>query len=200
MRGLLMALVLAFATASALAIPAKANGRYAPDNNGKITWQPDANGNRANHVSGSRKKVRSLKNNSNLSGGIRAQLVTLTTAQGCTITVHAAWAGKFSRFFSLLKDAGYKVPCGMVGCYSPGHKPGSNHRIGGACDIQRAWNKGPAFVYHMASIVKAAGLYDGCSFGDCGHVEAIRGLHNKAPSLYAAVANWQDAKLREATP
>lgn len=198
MRGLLMALVLAFAIAPALAIPAEANGRIVPNNDGKLSWQPDANGNRTVRIS--RHKARSLKNNSNLSSGIRAQLVTLQTAQGCTITVHAAWAGKFSRFFSLLKDAGYKVPCGMVGCYSPGHKPGSNHRIGGACDIQRAWNKGPAFVYHMASIVKAAGLYDGCSFGDCGHVEAVRGLNNRAPNLYAAVANWQETRLREATP
>ncbi len=199
MRGLLMALILAFATATALAKASViTSGHLVADNNGKMTWTTDANGNRA--ARSSHRKTRSLKNTSNLSGDIRASLVTFTTAQGCRITVHAAWAGKFDRFFAGLKDAGYKVPCGMVGCYSPGHKPGSNHRIGGACDIQRGWNRGPAFVYHMGAIVREAGLYDGCSFGDCGHVEAVRGLHNKAPHLYAAVANWQSAKAQEQTP
>ena len=50
---------------------------------------------------------------------------------------------------------------------------------------------GPEFVYHMGDIVKKAGLYNGCSFHDCGHVEAIRGTHNRAPNLYAAMEKFK---------
>src|SRR5262249_20469064 len=68
---------------------------------------------------------------------------------------------------------------------------GSNHYIGAACDIQTGWNRGPEFVYHMSDIVKQAGLYDGCTFRDCGHVEALRGTHNRAPNLYAAMEKFK---------
>jgi hypothetical protein len=43
----------------------------------------------------------------------------------------------------------------------------------------------------MRDIVKKAGLYNGCSFHDCGHVEAILGTHNRAPNLYAAMEKNQ---------
>ena len=43
----------------------------------------------------------------------------------------------------------------------------------------------------MGDIVKKAGLYNGCSFHDCGHVEAIRGTHNRAPNLYAAMEKFK---------
>src|SRR5215475_11790495 len=78
-------------------------------------------------------------------------------------------------------------------CWAPRgtHVAGSNHYIGAACDIQTGWNRGPEFVYHMADIVKQAGLYNGCSFRDCGHVEAIRGTHNRAPNLYAALEKFK---------
>ncbi|MGA8936582.1 MAG: hypothetical protein WB522_20185, partial [Pseudolabrys sp.] len=65
------------------------------------------------------------------------------------------------------------------------------HYIGAACDIQTGWNRGPEFVYHMNSIVEQAGLYNGCTFRDCGHVEAVRGTHNRAPNLYAAMEKFK---------
>jgi hypothetical protein len=120
-------------------------------------------------------------------------LVTVQTAYGFNITVHPAYASKFLKFFALLKDRGYKVPANITKCWAPRgtHVPGSNHYLGAACDIQTGWNRGPAFVYHMDDIVKQAGLYSGCTFHDCGHVEAVRGLHNRAPNLYAAMEKFK---------
>jgi hypothetical protein len=120
-------------------------------------------------------------------------MVTVQTAYGFNITVHPAYASKFLKFFALLKDRGYKVPANITGCWAPRgtHVPGSNHYIGAACDIQTGWNRGPGFVYHMSDVVKQAGLYDGCSFHDCGHVEAIRGTHNRPPNLYAAIEKFK---------
>jgi hypothetical protein len=120
-------------------------------------------------------------------------LVTVQTVYGFNITVHPAYASKFLKFFALLKDQGYKVPANLTRCWAPRgtHVAGSNHYIGAACDIQTGWNRGPAFVYHMDDIIRQAGLYSGCTFGDCGHVEAVRGLHNRAPNLYAALEKFK---------
>jgi hypothetical protein len=124
--------------------------------------------------------------------GSRA-LVTVQTAYGFNITVHPAYASKFQKFFALLKERGYHVPAGITKCWAPQgtHVAGSNHYIGAACDIQTGWNRGPRFVYHMSDVVKQAGLYDGCSFHDCGHVEAIRGTHNRPPNLYASLEKFR---------
>jgi hypothetical protein len=120
-------------------------------------------------------------------------MVRVQTAYGFAITVHPAYASKFLKFFSLLKERGYKVSAEITRCWAPvgTHVAGSNHYIGAACDIQTGWNRGPTFVYHMNDIIKEAGLYDGCSFHDCGHVEAVRGVHNRAPNLYAAMEKFK---------
>jgi hypothetical protein len=122
-----------------------------------------------------------------------SMLVTVQTAYGFNITVHPSYASKFLKFFALLKERGYRVPANITRCWAPRgtHVAGSNHYIGAACDIQTGWNRGPAFVYHMDDIVKQAGLYSGCTFRDCGHVEAVRGLHNRAPNLYAAMEKFK---------
>ena len=120
-------------------------------------------------------------------------MVTVQTAYGFNITVHPAYASKFQKFFALLKERGYKVPANITKCWAPHgtHVAGSNHYIGAACDIQTGWNRGPEFVYHMNDIVIQAGLYNGCTFRDCGHVEAVRGTHNRAPNLYAAMEKFK---------
>jgi hypothetical protein len=120
-------------------------------------------------------------------------MVTVQTAYGFNITVHPAYASKFQKFFALLKEHGYKVPANITKCWAPHgtHVAGSNHYIGAACDIQTGWNRGPEFVYHMNDIVKQADLYNGCTFHDCGHVEAVRGTHNRAPNLYAAMEKFK---------
>jgi len=122
-----------------------------------------------------------------------SMLVTVQTAYGFNITVHPAYASKFQKFFVLLKERGYKVTANITKCWAPHgtHVPGSNHYIGAACDIQTGWNRGPEFVYHMNDIVEQAGLFNGCSFHDCGHVEAVRGTHNRAPNLYAAMEKFK---------
>ena len=120
-------------------------------------------------------------------------MVRVQTAYGFNITVHPAYANKFQKFFALLKERGYRVPAHMTKCWAPHgtHVAGSNHYIGAACDIQTGWNRGPEFVYHMDDIVKKAGLYNGCTFRDCGHVEAVRGTHNRPPNLYAAMEKFK---------
>jgi len=122
-----------------------------------------------------------------------SMMVTVQTAFGFNITVHPAYASKFQKFFALLKEHGYKVPANITKCWAPHgtHVAGSNHYIGAACDIQTGWNRGPEFVYHMNDIVMQAGLFNGCSFRDCGHVEAVRGTHNRAPNLYAAMEKFK---------
>ena len=133
------------------------------------------------------RKARHLDANGN------GTMVTVQTVYGFNITVHPAYASKFQIFFALLKDHGYHVPANITKCWAPRgtHVPGSNHYIGAACDIQTGWNRGPRFVYHISDIIREAGLYDGCSFHDCGHIEAVRGTHNRAPNLYASIEQFK---------
>jgi len=116
-----------------------------------------------------------------------SMMVTVQTAYGFSVRQQV------SEIFALLKEHGYKVPANITKCWAPRgtHVAGSNHYIGAACDIQTGWNRGPEFVYHMSDVVKQAGLYNGCSFHDCGHIEAIRGTHNRAPNLYAAMEKFK---------
>jgi len=119
-------------------------------------------------------------------------MVTVQTAYGFKITVHPAYASKFLKFYALLKEHGHKVDPRINKCFSRGgHVPGSNHYIGAACDNQTGWNKAPAYMYHVGDLIRQAGLYDGCRFGDCGHVEAVRGTHNSPPNLYAAIEKFK---------
>lgn len=126
-----------------------------------------------------------------------SMMVTVKTAYGFNITVHPAYASKFLKFYALLKESGYKVDARINKCFSRGgHVSGSNHYIGAACDNQYGWNKAPAYMYHVGDLIRRAGLYDGCRFGDCGHVEAVPGTHNRPPNLYAALERF---KLEQST-
>ena len=119
-------------------------------------------------------------------------MVTVQTAYGFNITVNPAYASKFQRFYALLKEHGYKVDARINKCFARGgHVLGSNHYIGAACDNQYGWNRAPAYMYHVGDLIRQAGLYDGCRFGDCGHVEAVRGTHNRPPNLYAAMERFK---------
>jgi len=85
-----------------------------------------------------------------------------------------------SKFQALIADLCSRHHCPRdVKCFARGHRYGSNHDGGGACDIdQRARNRTAGFMYHSTSLIVSHGLHDGCSFRDCGHVEAISGLCN----------------------
>jgi hypothetical protein len=175
-----------------IVFPAAAEQRHQQscDNNGRCTIAASATrepAKRSRPHTSERNQHRAVDANGN------NIMVTVQTAYGFNITVHPAYASKFQKFFALLKEHGYKVPASITKCWSPHgtHVAGSNHYIGAACDIQTGWNRGPAFVYRMSDIIKQAGLYDGCSFRDCGHVEAVRGTHNKAPNLYAAIEKFK---------
>ena len=157
------------------------------DNDGRCTTATSTASTSSRIPASERKPVHAVDANGN------GLMVKVQTAYGFNITVHPAYASKFQKFFALLKERGYKVPASITRCWSPRgtRVAGSNHYIGAACDIQTGWNRGPAFVYRMSDIIKQAGLYDGCSFRDCGHVEAVRGTHNRIPNLYAAIEKFK---------
>jgi hypothetical protein len=112
--------------------------------------------------------------------------VRVQTAYGISVCVDPRHSAKFLAFFASLKARGCEVH--SIVCQAYGHAPGSNHIGGGACDVdQRARNRTSACMYHAGDLIRAAGLYDGCSFRDCGHVEAMRGLGNYGTTrTYAA--------------
>jgi len=183
-----------------IAIPAEA-GQHHPGNNVSASCDNDARCTTLNVTAPLSSKAPILRGRDTserkphhvVDANGNSMMVTVQTAYGFNITVHPAYASKFQKFFTLLKDRGYRVPPNIIKCWAPRgtHVAGSNHYIGAACDIQTGWNRGPEFVYHMSDVIKQAGLYDGCSFRDCGHVEAIRGTHNRAPNLYTAMEKFK---------
>ena len=111
--------------------------------------------------------------------------IDVNTAYNIHICVDPRFASKFQKFFVLLKTTGAKVT--DIGCQAFGHAPGSNHIGGGACDVnQRSKNRTIPAMYHAGALIREAGLYDGCSFHDCGHIEAMRGLGNYGGRRYAS--------------
>jgi hypothetical protein len=61
---------------------------------------------------------------------------------------------------------------GSVICAATGHMPGSLHHTGHACDFaQTRRNRTVSLMYHAGAMIAAHGLRDGCTFGDCGHVD-----------------------------
>jgi hypothetical protein len=94
--------------------------------------------------------------------------VTVSTAAG-PITVAADAADKFVSLTNDLVAHGFH---GSVNCAATGHMPNSLHHTGHACDFaQTARNRTVGVMYHVSDIIAAHGLRDGCSFGDCGHVD-----------------------------
>ena len=108
-------------------------------------------------------------------------LVHEDTAAG-NITVAAGAAAKFKDLIAALVAKGFR---GDVGCYAAsGHIAHSLHHTGNACDFaQTEKNRTVAIMYHSGALIRSFGLRDGCSFGDCGHVDtgtafADRGRHS----------------------
>lgn len=103
--------------------------------------------------------------------------VTVSTVAG-PITVDRAHASAFVAFFADVKSELHYVPR-QVTCYSLGHKYGSNHDGGGACDVdQRCFGCTTRQMHHVGAIAARHGLFDGKRYGDAGHIEALRGLCN----------------------
>ena len=196
MKGSLkIATIVTFALAASAS---QTKSAYTPDNNGRVMWgqerqvAPIMRAHKHKKRIAHRYKRHGKKRTANKSKTPPWNMVKVKTVQGLYLTVHPAYAHKFLKFFELLSENKVEVPKDMVGCYARGrHVRGSNHYIGAACDIQTGWNKTIPEMYHAGKWIKQAGLYDGCSFGDCGHIEAIRGTHNRAPNLYASMEKFK---------
>ncbi len=112
-------------------------------------------------------------------------IVTVSTVAG-KITVARSLAGRFQALIADLVAHGYKPR--RIGCFARGgHVAHSRHYAGAACDFdQRGWGKTAAFMYHAHIIIARHGFRDGCSFGDCGHVD------DGQPMRYAHSLNEDD--------
>lgn len=184
--GLAIALPLLVTATSAQASRHTYQSQYYNPNGNQFRYYAPARKHYARHHKKKRYARRSR------SAGMKWNMVKVKTVQGFYLTVHPAHAHKFLRLFEILAQNDIKIPKDMVGCYAPGgHKRGSNHHIGAACDIQTGWNRTIPAMYNAGKWIRQAGLYDGCSFGDCGHVEAVRGLYNKPPNLYASLEKFK---------
>ena len=120
------------------------------------------------HAQPSNWAVRRQPDGERVSGYHPAGTVTVNSAAG-PITVAADAADKFVSLTNDLVAHGFH---GSVTCAATGHMPNSLHHTGHACDFaQTARNRTVGVMYHAAEIIAAHGLRDGCSFGDCGHVD-----------------------------
>lgn len=100
-------------------------------------------------------------------------LVTVPTAAGIDIVVAPQFAAPMQSFIADIVAAGYRPR--RIKCFSLSrtHVPRSRHFTGEACDFnQHGWNLTDRFMYRVHAIAKRHGLRDGCSFGDCGHIDA----------------------------
>ncbi len=110
-------------------------------------------------------------------------ILTVPTAAGISITVAAHLASRFQALIADFVNAGYRPR--RIGCFARGgHVPNSRHHVGAACDFdQRGWGKTVGFMYRAHAIIARHGFRDGCSFGDCGHVD-------DGVSRYARRSSW----------
>jgi hypothetical protein len=112
--------------------------------------------------------VRHEPESERVSGYHPSGTVTVSTAAG-PITVASEAADKFVGLVNDLVAHGFH---GSVNCAATGHMPNSLHHTGRACDFaQTARNRTVGIMYSASAIIAAHGLRDGCSFGDCGHVD-----------------------------
>lgn len=109
--------------------------------------------------------------------GNRAGLVTISTAAGIEITVAPSFAPAIRGFIADSVEEGYRPT--RITCFSlsRSHVRRSLHKLGEACDFnQHGWNKTDRFMYRVRALAVKWGLRDGCSFRDCGHIDAGRPL------------------------
>ena len=105
-------------------------------------------------------------------------VVAVSTAAG-PIMVASHLADRFRAPIADFVAHGYKPR--HVGCAAHGgHVANSRHYHGAACDFdQGGWGKTTNFMYHAHAIIVKHGFRDGCSFGDCGHVDNGQSTHSR---------------------
>lgn len=107
-------------------------------------------------------------------------LVTTDSALG-PITISRALAPKIVPLIAELKALGLHARVKCFAATRGGHVRGSLHLSGDACDFlpltkaARGRNRMPTpalmFTRRAADLIAAAGLRNGCSFNDCGHID-----------------------------
>jgi hypothetical protein len=112
-------------------------------------------------------------------------LVTVSTLAGIDITVAPRMVSRIQGFVADLSLVKGYVPRRLK-CYSwaPSHVANSLHHTGEACDFdQSGWGHTARAMYHVRDLAKKWGLRDGCSFGDCGHIDDgnTRHVRGRAP-------------------
>lgn len=107
-------------------------------------------------------------------------LVTVQTAANIPITVSSIFAPKIEGFIRDLVAEGYHPD--RIHCFArSGHVAHSLHYSGNACDFdQTGWGKTAKPMYRVQALVAKWGLRNGCSFNDCGHIDAGFGGHSFA--------------------
>jgi hypothetical protein len=101
-------------------------------------------------------------------------LVVEHTKSGQTYKVNSRHAAQFKGFVDDYESM-YGPIRGHLGCYSRwGHVRMSQHHVGNACDFgQYGWNRTVnSPMYRIGWLARKWGLRDGCSFRDCGHIDA----------------------------
>lgn len=122
-------------------------------------------------------------------GVAHADIVTVPTAAGISITVASSFALKIQGFIADVVARGYQPK--QIHCYARGgHVRNSLHYRGEACDFnQRGWGLTDGPMYHVADLAARHGLRDGCTFWDCGHIDSGSYMtarrRTKHPSRYA---------------
>jgi|SRR5581483_920159 len=132
------------------------------------------------------KRARYVDANGNLA------IVTVDTAAGIKIRVAADFAEPIKAVIADLVARGIKPK--QIHCFaSSGHVYGSRHYSGHACDFdfyRGCMGCSAKWTRHVGDIVAAHGLRNGCSFGDCGHIDDGRQLARRHRHL----ARFADGK------
>lgn len=122
---------------------------------------------------------------------VQAEIIRIDTAGG-PVSVSREIASRMKAFIADVVERGFK---GHIGCFARGgHVSGSRHYSGNACDFaQTGWGKTVKVMYHVGDLAKKHGLRDGCSFGDCGHIDDGRQLARGRGIRYAKSGYVQEA-------
>ena len=175
MKRYLMAALAVAMLAVALANPAEAT-ECSFDNNGRSVCL-SAPAHKAKTAQRHTKRAAHSRHTVTDANGNRG-IVTVDTAAGIKIRVAADFAAPIQGVISDLVARGIKPK--QIHCYaSGGHVHGSRHYSGHACDFD--FYKGcmgcsAKWTRSIGDIVARHGLRNGCSFGDCGHIDDGRQL------------------------
>lgn len=114
-------------------------------------------------------------------------IVTVETAAGIPIRVAADFAEPIKAVIADLVARGIKPK--QIHCLAHGgHVAGSRHYSGHACDFdfyRGCMGCSAKWTRHIGDIVARHGLRNGCSFGDCGHIDDGRQLARRHRHHYA---------------